>query len=158
MTPQVESKYDVQAREFLAKFSLVLEIRRAEFQTCPEWNKQDCEKGKHGHGIKYVVMIVRALPVRSWPASQLPELTPPSLEFPFWNSKAEAQKPLPHKPSAYDVLAHLSSDANSPTTPDAVYAEFGDMKPSEATIIATHALKVHSFFTALEVEALSEIQ
>lgn len=63
-----------------------------------------------------------------------------------------------HKPSVYSILTCVSSDLNNPTDADAVHAEFGEMKPSQAEAIAAHARKLQAFFTEEERELLSEVQ
>jgi hypothetical protein len=75
-----------------------------------------------------------------------------SISFDFW--KGHDGKAL----TAYDILASISREATSPTDPDEVAAEFGDMKPSQAIRIAKFAKRLQSFFTEQELEALTEIQ
>ena len=149
MTTKTKTKYDIQAEEFLAKFNITLEVRRAAFPECPRWDMGKCAKGRHTHGEKFNGQFSRGTegkPVHG---------TAP-LGFDFWGSLNDAEKGK--RPSHYTVLACVSSDISCSTDPDEVHAEFGDMKPSQAQAIADHARKLQSFFTGAERAALAEIQ
>lgn len=134
------SQYHKQATEFLAKHNLAVDIRRTEVQTSPSWNR-----GKP-HGMRYWVTVY------SIPGSVR---APSELSFEFWDSVNNKQRGL--KPHAYDILTSLSSAMSSPDTADGVYAEFGDMKPSQCQEIADFGRKVREFFSADEMTDLSEI-
>lgn len=133
-------EYETKAKGFLRKFGLDLKVV---FQgdKCPPW-KVPCD---HMHGDRYRIII-----------SAKDGRAPKSISFDFWGSVNDMQ--AGKAPTAYSVLACISSEANSPTDPDEVYREFGDMPPSQAVRVADFAKRLQAFFTAKELEALSEIQ
>ena len=112
-------KCEMQAEQFLKRYNLTLSIRRKAYR-CPPWDDASCAHGDH-----YGVTIASA-PARRGRNPEYPGAM--SVSFSFWNSlrdKADGKSP-----SAYDILACVASDAHSPTDPDEVAAEFGDIKPS----------------------------
>jgi hypothetical protein len=129
-------EYEKQAQEFLTKYNLTL---KAAFKgdKRPPW-----DDNKHIHGDRYRVTIKRQ--------------DRKSISFDFWNSFNDSQNSK--RPTSYDVLACISSDAYMPTTPDEVVEELGDMKPSQAIATAKLAKKLQSFFTESELTDLAEIQ
>ena len=134
--------YERQAQEFLGKFGLTI---KAAFKgdRCPPW------EGKGGciHGDRYRVTI-RTNSASEWRTK--------SISFDFWNSMADMQ--ADKRPTAYDILACVASEGNSPTDPDEVAEEFGgDMPPSQAIALARFARRLQDFFSEEEFEALSEI-
>jgi len=131
----MERQYEQQAESFLTEHGL--SIRMAfKGDRCPPW-----ETGLCTHGDRYRITIKR--------------VTGTSISFDFWNSQADMQ--TNKRPTAYDVLTCISSDAFSPTDPDEVAEEFGNMRPSQAIAIARFATKLQAFFDEEELEALSEI-
>ena len=137
------NEYEEQAEQFLTQYGLVI---RTAFKgdKCPAWE----EGTLHIHGDRYRVTIQRELVTGSIPFN--------SISFDFWNSKNDKDKGI--RPTGYDILSTVSSDAFSPTDPDEIVAEYGDMKPSQATAAARFAKRLQAFFTEEELEALSEIQ
>lgn len=86
---------------------------------------------------------------------------PQRLVFDFWGSKADADKG--EHPSAYDVLACLSSDVNTPETFKDFCSEYGyDADSLKALQVFRRCdrfgKRLRAFFTAKEIEELSEIQ
>ncbi len=143
----MDNGYEEQAQAFLKRYNLTLRIRRGP-DKCPPW-----DSASHTHGDQYLVTIA-STPARRGRNPENPGAM--SVSFPFWNSlndKAEGQSP-----SAYDILACVSSDASSPTDADEVAAEFGEIKPSIAFAVAERAKELKAFFTNLELGALAEIQ
>lgn len=138
-----EHEYETLAQRFLDNNHLIL---RATFKgdKCPSW----CDGTKHIHGDRYRVTIKRdgtgAIPLTN------------SISFDFWNSLNDAQEGK--KPTAYTVLACISSDVSMPTDPDEVVQELGEMKPSQAIATAKFAKRLQGFFRDKEIEELSEIQ
>ena len=128
--------YEAQAQRFLDDFSLTLRVA-FKGDKCPPWDEE-----RYIHGDRFRVTIKRK--------------AGKSMSFDFWNSLHDAQHGNP--PTAYNILSCVSSDAQNPTNPDDVFEEFGEMKPSQAVMIAKFALKLQSFFSSEELEALSEIQ
>lgn len=128
--------YEAQAQRFLDKFNLTL---KAAFKgdKCPPW-----DDSKHIHGDRYRVTIKRQ--------------NRQSISFDFWNSLSDKQDGK--RPTAYDVLSCIGSDAQMPTDPDEVVEEMGEMKPSQAIAVAKFAKKLQAFFTEDELEKLAEIQ
>ena len=132
------SEYEKQAQEFLNKFHLTLKIWRTSRQDCPPWSKEGaCCK----HGARYMVSLEKP--------------TADKVSFPFWGSAHD--KALGKKPTAYNILACLSSDACSPDDPDEVMEEFGPMKIKQALAVAEFGKKLRAFFTKGELEDLSII-
>ena len=148
--------YDAQAKAFLAKHGLTLTISAGTDQCpCPPW----CTGNRHIHGLAHWVTLSDQQP------HNVHELLPGeayaraharlTLEFVYWNSYQDKQKGK--SPTAYDVLACLASDARCSTDPDEIYADFGEMTPSNAIAIAAHAKEIQDFFTQEELDDLSEI-
>lgn len=129
--------YEKQAQDFLDKHYLSI---RAAFKgdKCPPWDDD-----KHIHGDRYRVTIRRYGPQRA------------SISFDFWNSYNDARNGK--RPSAYDVLAMISSEAYAPIDPDEVAAEYDEMKPSQAIAVARFDKRLQAFFTEAELEDLAEI-
>ena len=136
------SDYENQAKEFLYRFGLSFMADISDNQSCPPWGaEKPCNHLTHGR--KYNIGFMR-------------RFDQPSLEFNFWGSKHD-QEDGKH-PTAYDVLSCISSDASQPEDPDEVYAEYGNMKPSQCIAIAEFSKKLKQFFSKEELEALAEIQ
>lgn len=171
--------YQKQAIDFLSRFNLTFQ---AEFvgKTCPPF----ATKTPHGkcptcgdtHGWEWKITLSRGRR---------------QLIFPFWNSfsdthyedgaKGWAEKRLASverqalirngvaaghgwalPPTAYDILACISSDHNCPETFEEWCAEFGydtDSRRAEAVYrrCKDFAYKLIRFFTSEELAALSEI-
>mgnify|MGYP001558519791 CR=1 FL=1 len=130
------STYEEQAQRVAQAIGLTV---KAAFKgdKCPQWEKP-C---KHQHGDRYRITLRKA---------------GRSISFDWWNSINDIQKGT--RPDYYDILSSVSSDAFSPTDPDEVVAEFGEMKPSRAVTIAKFAAKLQAFFTEDELTALGEIR
>ncbi len=139
------SEYEAQAQMFLDRFGLSV-VAAFKGDECPTWDDP-----KHIHGDRYRVTIRRR---SDYIGNQ--NITPKSISFDFWNSKANKDKG--ERPTAYDILATISGDASGSTDPDEVAAELGDMKPSQAIAIARFAAKLQKFFRPVEIDALAEIQ
>lgn len=135
------SEYEAQAERFLKDYGFTIKAAWKD-TACPKWESDTAYK--HIHGDRYRVTIKRKADRKS-------------ISFDFWNSYNDAHEDK--HPSDYEILACVSSEANSPTTPDEVAAELGDtMKPSQAITIAKWARRLQAFFTETELEALSEIR
>jgi hypothetical protein len=141
------SEYEEQAQAFLKKYGLTLSIRRGA-NRCPPW-----DDASHTHGDHYGVTIASA-PARRGRNPGNPSAM--SVSFSFWNSLQD--RVIGKSPSAYDILACMASDAHSPTDPDEVAEEYGEIKPSTALAVATRAKELQAFFTEQELDALAEIQ
>ena len=128
--------YEQQARDFLGAFGLTLNIA-FKGDKCPPWEIL-CNAS---HGDRYRVTLRRK--------------DSKSISFDFWNSWKDSHEGK--RPTAYDVLACISSDAYAPTDPDEVAEEYGDIKPSQAIAVAKFAKRLQAFFIDDELEALSEI-
>ena len=143
-----QSKYELQAIEFLKTHNLSMLIAESKIQDAPTW----CENGKHG--TKYDVRIIGTEFRTVYGGTPIEDCR--TLDFPFWNSLHAKQEGS--RPTEYDILACISSDANAPTTADEVYQEFGDMLPSKCEAVARFARELQSFFTPSELDALGAIQ
>ena len=134
--------YEAQAQEFLDRFGFTI---RAAFKgdRCPPWEQSGCV-----HGDRYRITIRR-----TELAAQ--NMEPKSISFDFWNSQSDML--AGKRPTAYDVLACISSEGSGPTDPDEVAEEFADLKPSQAIAIARFARRLQDFLTPDEADALAEI-
>lgn len=151
------SEYEAQATKFLTDHGL--EIKTAfKGDRCPLWDDD-----KHIHGDRYRVTIKRGKCLHD-SKSMLPvECTcdrPRSVTFDFWNSHADRQ--AGKSPTAYDVLACVSSDLYYPETFEEFCSEYGyeqDSRKAEQTFKAADKFgrKLRAFFTEKEAEDLSEI-
>jgi len=142
--PAEPTAYETQAQEFLDRFSLRLKATFGDSR-CPSWESGNCLHGDH-----YRITIRRN--AREWRGSGHKM----AISFDFWNSYQDMREGK--APTAYDVLASISSDVHMPTDPDEVVEELGDMKPSQAIAVAKFARRLQAFFTESEQDALMEIQ
>lgn len=137
------SDYEAQANKFLADYGFTF---RAAYQggKCPLWCDGGC-----CHGDQYRVTLKRTGDARK------------SVSFDFWNSLNDSQQGK--TPSAYDVLACISSDYYTPDTFEDFCSNYGydeDSRKAEQSFKAADkfARKLRAFFTEAEATALSEIQ
>jgi hypothetical protein len=163
--------YQKQATDFLEKFGITFRVSEygQDMQTAPEW-AADGNSGSHEypHGIRYRVVLER-----NGRAKQL--------AFDFWGSIADRKaievarrtdrhvsaddrrKAHDAKVTAYDVLACISGDVNTPETFDDFCGEYGydvDSRKAYATWerCAKFAAELRAFFsTTEERDALAEI-
>ena len=131
--------HEDQAEEFLRSNGLTLRCTLSDSKT-PAWN--DDHAGHH-----YRVTISRARAGR--------------LTFDFWDSVANAD--AGRSPTAYDVLAAISSDAYTPDTFADFCSEYGydsDSITAKQTFTraSRFAARLRAFFSADELEQLSAIQ
>lgn len=134
--------YEKQAAGFLAATGVRMIITYLDM-ACPSWTKPCAH---HNHGDHYRVEFRRAGRV---------------LSFGFWNSYYDSRKRIP--PTQYGVLACISSDADCPETFEEFCADYGydtDSRRAEATFrrCSQFARRLRAFFTAGELEQLSEIR
>ena len=130
--------YEKQAADFLARFNLKMTIKEGDGHA-PPWSKAAVD------GTHYRVKIARTNTKFNG-----------SISFDFWGSVHDAE--TGRTPTAYDVLACISSDVYMPTTPDEVAEEIGPMPPSQAIAAARFARRLQTMFTDTEQKALAEIQ
>ena len=143
------NEYEAQAERFLKKFDLIIMVA-FKGDKCPPW-----DDSKHIHGDRYRITIKRARLLEWKEAITKNHPTRKAISFDFWNSLRDHEEG--DRPTSYDILACISSEATMPTTPDEVYEELGDMKPSQANRIAKFARKLQDFFSEPEIEELVEI-
>lgn len=142
MKTTTASTYDQQAIEFLNTHGLTCDIKLAPKQTPPNW----CNPGEQ-HGTRYRVALSH--PDRA------------TLRFDFWGSIADAAKG--EDPTAYDVLACISSDVHCPETFEDFCGEYGydeDSRKAEQTFHRCYKFgqQLRAFFPeGAERDALSEI-
>lgn len=130
--------YQLQAKEYLAKYGIEISIKATNSGKCPPF----CD-GKHIHGDEYRVTMKRAL-------------TGARLTFPFWNSQRDSEQGK--APTAYAVLACAGSDLSCPEEFDEFCAEFGydtDSRKAEKTfrLCAAFGRKLRAFFDNEEMQA-----
>ena len=137
------TQYEEQAETFLKTYGLRFVATAALVNRQPPW-ADTAER----HGKEWTISL-----------SGKTETGLRRITFPFWNSiNAGAEEP-----SAYDVLACISSDVTCPQTFKEFCSEYGyeeDSHKAEATFKRCKRLsdKLQAFFTAQEIEALQEIQ
>jgi hypothetical protein len=139
------SEYDRQAQDFLAKYDLRITISQVWPNTAPAWASDN--GGMYGE--KYRITISR-------------KDTGQRIGFFFWGSLHDMQ--IGEDPTAYDVLANIGSDAAyASMSASEVIDEYGGNSDSirevrQARRIVTFAKKLAAFFTAEELDDLSEIR
>lgn len=134
------SAYEAQANKFLTDHGITLKAAYIGCK-CPRW----CDDTKHVHGAKYRITLKRS---------------GKSISFDFWNSYDDMRKG--RDPSAYDVLACISSDYHAPDTFENFCAEYGydeDSRKALATFKAVErmSIKLRSFLSEEEADDLSAI-
>ena len=160
----MKTEYDIQAEQFLTSNGLKFRATLSDTKT-PAWSRD----GKHGH--HYRVTLSRNSPeawkknTRRKHPNYLGEDTPARscarLTFDFWGSIANAE--TGQAPTAYDVLACISGDANAPDTFEDWCADLG-YDTDSLTALQTYrrcsafAKRLQAFFTPAELEQLAEIQ
>ena len=152
------SSYDLQAKTFLESAQLKIKVTPYpdEMQSAPSWADDVKPRySKFAHGTRYRITISGEGKPRY-----------PVLSFDFWGSIADREKNEKafhkSKPSAYDVLACISSDSYCSDTFSDWCADLGydtDSRKSLATFkrCRKFAKKINSFFNAGELAALREI-
>ena len=142
--------YEANAQKIAQAIGLVV---KATFKgdRCPPWEDKSCKSCVHGD--RYCVTLKRVGPDRVFSHG---EPGPRSLSFDFWNSQADMQ--AGKQPRYYDILACVASNASTPTDPDEVAQEYGDLLPTQAIAIAKFAKRLQAFFAEAELEMLREIR
>ena len=135
------SEYDKQAADFLAKYGIKFRATLSDTKTA-EW-----DDGKTGQRHHYRITL-------SKPGA--------GVSFDFFGSVAD-YKAGRKEATPYDVLACLSSDANTPETFEEFCSEYGynaDSRKDYATFRRCDRLarRLRAFFTAEELAGLNEIQ
>lgn len=135
------SFHDRQALDFLAAHGIKCRANLADKQKAPAWAD---EGGVHGQHFRVTLSKKRA-----------------RLVFDYWGSQKDAE--TGKHPSAYDVLACISSEANTPDTFADFCREYGYESDSIKALATfkranTFARRLRAFFTAGELEGLAEIQ
>jgi hypothetical protein len=149
------SQYDQQATDFLTKYGIKFRATLSNSKTTP-WN-EDGEDRNH-----YRITLSRPARLGKVEGASLPMLMPSArLVFDFWGSIADARENK--HPSAYDVLACISSDAYTPETFADFCAEYGYESGSIKALqkfrrCSTFAKRLRAFFTESELSDLAEIQ
>ena len=136
------SAYEAQAQTFLADHGLTFKAAYGG-QKCPLWCDKGCQHGDH-----YRVTLKRVASRKS-------------ISFDFWGSINDQRQGK--APTAYDVLACISSDYYTPETFADFCSEYGydpDSRKAEQTFKAADkfARRLREFFSEEEAQALSEIQ
>jgi hypothetical protein len=129
-----------QAQAFLDQHKLKLRTTY-KADKCPLWCDGNCQ-----HGDRYRITISRKAESR--------------LSFDFWNSQNDSAEGK--EPTAYDVLACISSEVHCPNTFSEFCSEFGydeDSRKAPAMFrrCDSFATRLRAFFTEEELKALSEI-
>jgi len=166
------SEFQKQAERFLSDNGLKFRATAypEDMQTAPKWAKDDkginTRVGRLSHGIRYRITISR-------------NGSPGRLTFDFWGSISDreaielARLPefqdrkarkaaLDARPTAYDVLACISSVATCPDTFRDFCADYGYDNDSLTALrtfkrCRAFAKRMRAFFTDQELEQLAEI-
>lgn len=144
--------YTTQAETFLKKHGIKFRATLSDSKT-PAWE----ESGKdHRH---FRVTLSRG-DVPAWKAANQCNLS--RITFDFFGSQADAGKGI-KTTDAYSVLACISSDVNCPETFEDFCGDYGYEEDSIRALQAFRrcsrfAKRLREFFTASELEGLSEIQ
>lgn len=141
-----ESEYTKQAQAFLDRNGINCRIALSDTKTAP-WS--DGENRHH-----YRVTLSKRGQGRSF------DNQPRRLVFDFWGSLNDAGNGL--HPTAYDVMACISSDATCAETFKDFCADFGESEDSIKALqlfrrCSKFAKRLRDFFTAAELEQLAEI-
>lgn len=128
------SEYERHAAAVAAKIGLVVDWKLIDGKA-PPWNKSGV------HGWHYKITLIKGRR---------------RISFDWWDSKHAMDHGT--DPTIYGILSSVSAEMTSPTDPDEVVREYGQMLPSQAIAVAAFAKKLQRFFTPSEQEALSEIQ
>lgn len=150
--------YHQQAETFLARNRIKFRATLSDSKT-PTW------EGPHGHHYR----VTLSKPSREGThtrncvciACRIGKRPSSRLAFDFWGSVNDAK--AGKHPSAYDVLACISSDENCPDTFEDFCAEYGYETDSIKALqtfrcCSRFAKRLREFFSPYEIEQLSEIQ
>jgi hypothetical protein len=154
-TMKEQSKYTKQAAEFLSRNGLKMRATFKGMDKCPKWGSDparvagSCATCGNIHGDRFRVTLWR-------------EGKPGRVSFDFWGSYHDHQTGETEL-TAYDVLACISGDANTPDTFEEFCSEYGyeeDSRRAFKTFQACDRLgrKLRRLFTVAEMAELSEIQ
>lgn len=157
------NQYEQQAAEFLTKNALKFRATLSDTKT-PAWAKAGAE---HGHHYRVTISRCNAQETtlrnpRAYSLDGKPGVfvTKNRLVFDFWGSVADAR--ANRHPSAQDVLSCISSDAHTPDSFEEFCSEYGYEHDSIKALQtfrrhSAFAKRLKAFFTASELEQLSEI-
>lgn len=152
------NQYEQQAKDFLDETGVKFTAKQVG-HFAPPWTKPG-----ERHGLEYRILLERK---NSY------GVTESSIDFPFWDSinnmeggpkrKRINDQPVVIAPTAYHVLACISSDANCPETFHDFCGEYGYDEDSREAFktwerVLEFSRKLKAFFTAEELERLAEIQ
>lgn len=174
-TETTVSQYDQQAEKFLSDNVIKFRATLSDTKTAP--GKAAGEKCGH----HYRVTLSGKIHNKSGRVPYSLQMLPRRLTFDFWGGIADAEKMaefkrttppamypagrpdlMPGHPTAYDVLACISSDVNCPETFADFCSECGDSEdsikaPQAFRRCSAFAKRLQAFFTTAELEQLSEI-
>lgn len=170
-TATAPSSYDLQARAFLDSHGIKCRITLKDQKPAP-WSDEDKDnRPRNRYSVTLWRVKERESDVFTYRAKDMigyqTEGTfcghinhPQRLTFQFWGSIADAEKG--EHPSAYDVLACVSSDANTPETFKDFCSDYGYDEDSRRTFALfkrcdRFARRIRAFFTDAEREELAEI-
>lgn len=167
----MQTDYQKQGTDFLEKHKLKFRatVYPIDMQDAPEWSENKPIRTKVGmmsHGLRYRVTFTRmdnskTLAFDFWGSIHDRELLELATRHPA--SSGERIAALKAKPTAYDVLACISSDVNCPDSFHDFCAEYGDDEDSRKAEALhkrclTFAKELREFFTAEALNDLQEIQ
>ena len=144
--------YEQQAQAFLDKHGIKFRATLSDSKT-PAWKTEGDKCGHH-----YRVTLSRG-EIPAWKAANQCNLK--RLTFDFWGSIADAEKGETTV-TPYDVLACISGDVHCAETFKDFCADFGDSEDSIKALqmfrrCSAFSKRLRAFFTAQEIEDLSEI-
>ena len=152
----MQTDYEKQAQDFLTKHGIKFRATLSDSKVAP-WTPISDRLNGNTTPHHYRVTLSRQ------PFYYLKGTKPQQsrLAFDFWGSIADAKKGK--HPSAYDVLACISGDVHCAETFADFCSEFGEDEDSIKALqtfrrCSAFAKRLRAFFTAQEIDDLSEIQ
>jgi len=141
------TEYDTQARKFLEKFGLKLQVTFLGEEVNDLW--EDTQNPRLQYRPKYRVRITRRGGIGK------------KLTFTFWDSISNYEDGK--EPSAYSILASIASDQTCPDTFQEFCSEYGYYDDSIKArrmfkLCLDLATRMRNFFTITELGELSKIQ
>jgi hypothetical protein len=163
-TTNAVSEYDQQANDFLSRNGLKFRATLSDSKT-PAW-KQEGEACGHHYRCTiwrtYEHTRPQSISRKDWTARvRRSSMHPERLTFDFWGSIKDAEDGK--HPTPYDVLACISGDVYTPEMFKDFCSEYGYESDSIKALqtfrrVSAFAKRLRTFFTAQELEQLTEIQ
>lgn len=151
-----------QAQDFLDKHEIRFRATLSDSKLPPWSDSEHSLCGAKAEKSRHHYRCTLSGKAAAWDSPELPKLFSRRLTFDFWGSIADAEAGNVTV-SAYDVLACISGDVHTPETFEDFCGDYGYDQDSIKALqqfrrCSAFAKRLREFFTAEELEALSEIQ